>query len=1408
MRYKRLFISIIIVISIILNALPINSLIDLTHKSYASEFASYIDESLSFVSDNGSNGDAKPFSGSIRYAILPQSKIIYIDSLNIKGSTSGGTYRFIYVSISFRFTLKDNSTTSVFKVLFDEDVTRAEHSLTFENFTLDYINKPWANEVKKVEVKITGQYRDYSLLSASVKEHIFSDDDNIYIPHEVYTIDHVVDNRNGAWKWWLNYAEYNNDHGTPRGDIRLKGTLWYFPNYGLILKRSVSVDSEIRVSYASSLDRMRLNVDLTLEFFRNNNKLSTVSCEVLNYYPLYPSDTKERRFYYDGKDQLIRLNLTDIPNSFNVFYSLRIYKPSGSGYFSSTVYLRNRDSSQNHKEIEVGQFRLNTPPKITSLSTPINNYSISNEPYTELSKLEVRGFVRDDDNDDILVTAEIAGVSRSVTIKNTSIAKEFKINFDAYIDEIREGRHTLTVVASDGKLEDRIKRTVIVKRRIKNGAFVLLNEPVYYETIYNDVENDPKYGEEYKFIHDPNYFENSMGLFEGSGVWTSLPYNSFNKTGLYEGVYRVEDNPKSNPAFAEFRRLSRESFSSIEFKVHRIPIANFTVNVTRSGSNYNISINDLSYDLDHMTKSNKGISQRQWQWKELESNTWTNGKPPSVLPYGKDYIVRLRVRDIDGIDGKGVWSDWYEVEFNTRNQRAIPIALFTLQPQTVSHKANISVSDRSFSPSGHSLSRWKWIIKDINGKTLNTIERTNSSPPTSSQLKNYGLGEYELSLEVYDGYYWSEPYSVPYEVINYPPEAKFNSPDVVYRDSSISLQNLTPTKDKDGENVSFKWQIKKPGSNTFEDLGTTQNMTFKIQDLINNNKITPQKAISNEWEIKLIATDTLGAKSEYMRSLEVINHIPTTGILGNNSVEQYTTHTYTSQGNDMDTGDKNSLIFRWKHIKPNGSFELYTTKDITVTFNEVGTHSIEHYVIDQIGDKSNTATLKVDVEENKAPEMVITSPNGTLDKPTVISNDPLMQWNYSDPENDPQEKYSFDFYYADDDILERTITNNDPTGNIREYQVPNGTFERFRKIRAVGRTFSKHKWSELSNEVFFIINDAPIPGFILDKHTIVRGEEINVISTAYDPNEIKGDFLTHKYYIKKLPDGSENLYTDLKDFTFTINTLTANRSSDQYQIRQVVTDSLGVSSEHTEIFTVVNQKPNVEILEPSSSNKNNPYSYSDLKPTIRWSYSDLDGDSQKKYIVNIFEGDTNNLVVSSGEISSSSSSWTLPIELVEDKLYSVRVEVYDGHEWNTSSTKYFKVFTLRLFASLLPNPAMAGDELIFTVDTEGYAEKIEIIVPNDIINKDNRGSQGYIPVSYPLTFNVDGTLDKKTNIFKYVLWHTTDVTLSKENAQLRPPYKFIVRAYKGTNTKEVELYLDVKGNVLELIKPGVKLKGN
>lgn len=130
-----------------------------------------------------------------------------------------------------------------------------------------------------------------------------------------------------------------------------------------------------------------------------------------------------------------------------------------------------------------------------------------------------------------------------------------------------------------------------------------------------------------------------------------------------------------------------------------------------------------------------------------------------------------------------------------------------------------------------------------------------------------------------------------------------------------------------------------------------------------------------------------------------------------------------------------------------------------------------------------------------------------------------------------------------------------------------------------------------------------------------------------------------------------------------------------------------------------------------------------------------------------------------------------------------------------------KVEALQVTAELMPNPALAGDEIIFTVDTKGFVDKIEIDVDPNIIAKDNRIGKYTYPT---LRFNVDGSTYQKQDILKYILCVKTNQTLTKDNVRIRPEYTFKVRGYRGTNFKEVTLNLDVRRSVLDLLHPGVK----
>ena len=103
-----------------------------------------------------------------------------------------------------------------------------------------------------------------------------------------------------------------------------------------------------------------------------------------------------------------------------------------------------------------------------------------------------------------------------------------------------------------------------------------------------------------------------------------------------------------------------------------------------------------------------------------------------------------------------------------------------------------------------------------------------------------------------------------------------------------------------------------------------------------------------------------------------------------------------------------------------------------------------------------------------------------------------------------------------------------------------------------------------------------------------------------------------------------------------------------------------------------------------------------------------------------------------------------------------------------------------------------------------------IVVPDDMKEKDDVPSRFNRTgkYQYPLTFYVDGKVNEKTDVLKYITSVEVDKTLAFNSKRLREPYEFIVKAYKGKEHKEVKLKLDIRRCVLDLIKPGIRYKGH
>ncbi|MFF2908752.1 hypothetical protein [Paenibacillus sp. NPDC057934] len=978
-------------------------------------------------------------------------------------------------------------------------------------------------------------------------------------------------------------------------------------------------------------------------------------------------------------------------------------------------------------------FSLNTNKKPNiSLLTP-NGITLMNEPGFNI--LNVEGNVQDPDNDTLEVIAEIPNVFyKRITVPNTGAAKHFTIPIDVIQENIPPGNYNVHVKAVDPfNLKAEAVMNFSVINRLRNNTFLLVNSSIDVSTVFTDYEGDPKHQERYKYEHDPYFFDNSMGIIPDSGLWRSDKYYSFPYSGAYTAVFQAKDNPKTDGRFDEYRMWSRDNLSAMTFLVHRKPIALFTAMLAGGA----LQLTDNSYDLDHINSSNRGISSREWQYKKTKSEVWMEGAPPTYLPTLDQYDIRLRVRDVDGVNGLGVWSDWCQRTVGAAGNLP-PVALFTVDPNIVSYRKATTITDRSFDPDNDPLDIYSWSVIKNGWQEVWPYYGGPAIPPNIAQ---FGEGTYQIYLRVHDNRgLWSEPYIQTVQVMNHPPAAAFSMPAEVYRDTVTTMKNMTPDPDEDGDNLTYQWNARINNSPYYYS-GNNRDQVMTIRDLIARSGISQKQAISDGWEMRLTASDG-SLSSSATRLFKVLNHVPAAAINGPESVFQYDTEIYKSGAEDLDPSDVSSLQYYWKITNSDGQVLSYRTKDVQISFPETGIYMLEHWAVDQIGDKSNIASMKVNVAPNLPPKMTLTSPSGTVAAPTLLDaekqGDPLIEWTYSDPENNPQEKYRLEFF-TKEGLLAKSVENPDTTGFIRQYQVPNGTFERFEYFTVLGRVYSKGSWSEVSNEKSFILDNPPRPGFTMTTDTgkdatkvpIYRTDVLSIKSIASDPDEPKGDILSYKYYLKA-SSGAEALASSQQDF---IKQFTTNGT---FTYRQVVTDSLGLFRELSQNITVVNRLPKVNITYPTSDNPNKPTITSTLTPIIQWDYQDEDGDLQQRFRVRIINLATGAIKVQSGDQVSGVKQWQIPAgALIENEKYAVEVDVFDGFDWsNASARKYLMVNLLSVKGEVKHTEEWnlnrqnynlkksgdreqprgysvfwAGEKFIFLADTTGLPDTVEVTMP-------------------------------------------------------------------------------------------------
>lgn len=178
--------------------------------------------------------------------------------------------------------------------------------------------------------------------------------------------------------------------------------------------------------------------------------------------------------------------------------------------------------------------------------------------------------------------------------------------------------------------------------------------------------------------------------------------------------------------------------------------------------------------------------------------------------------------------------------------------------------------------------------------------------------------------------------------------------------------------------------------------------------------------------------------------------------------------------------------------------------------------------------------------------------------------------------------------------------------------------------------------------------------------------------------------------------------------------------------------------------------------------------------------------------------------VSLGELNNVPSGSSRTFSLTDVNAGVIELDAYSRDPYGERGTdeRSFTVNSIKIEGIMLPNDPMAGDELIFSIETVGGVDYLELVLEDDVTDNDERTSMGYTAQTYPFKVDIDESKLSKITYFSYILWCTTPQSLTLKGVRQRDAYDFTIRAWKGDHYEDLTFTREVQGDVRELIKVG------